>query len=170
MNKSLKYMSGHVILLVLSVVGIGIACYLTLVHYTNVPLACSSQGLVDCARVLSSPYSVIPGTALPITIPGLGWSLVMLALAVAGLRSTFYQRRVRLAELVWAGVGILTVLYLVYVELVRLHTICIWCTALHVTILIMLLTAIVQYQQPDSEDEEEVEAEEEQPAAMSPPK
>jgi uncharacterized membrane protein len=161
MNRSFKYLAGHVILLVLSLVGIGIASYLTLVHYANVPLACSNQGLVDCARVLSSQYSVVPGTTVPITIPGLGWSLVMLALTIAGLRSTYYQRRVRLLELVWAGVGILTVLYLVYVELVRLHTICIWCTALHVTILIMLLTAIVQFQQPDSESEVEAEMEEE---------
>jgi uncharacterized membrane protein len=170
MNSSLKYSAGHIILLVLSLVGIGIASYLTLVHYANVPLACSSQGLVDCSRVLSSQYSVVPGTTVPITIPGLGWSLVMLVLAIAGLRSTIYQRTIRLAELVWAGVGILTVLYLVYVELVRLHTICIWCTALHITILIMLLTAIVQFQQADRETEEEVAAEDEQPEIMLPPK
>jgi uncharacterized membrane protein len=170
MYRSLKYSAGHGILLILSLVGIGIASYLTLVHYANVPLACSSQGLVDCTRVLSSQYSVVPGTTVPITIPGLGWSLVMLMLAIAGLRSTANQHRLRLAELVWACVGILTVLYLVYAELVRLHNICIWCTALHVTILVMLLTAIVQYQQPDRETEVEAEMEEEQPVGMLPPK
>ncbi len=170
MNRVLKYSAGHIILLVLSLVGIGIASYLTLVHYANVPLACSSQGLIDCSKVLSSQYSVVPGTTLPITIPGLGWSLVMLVLSIVGLRSTTYQHRIRLAQLIWAAVGILTVLYLVYVELVRLHTICIWCTALHVTILIMLLTAIVQFQQPDEETELETESEEEQPVGMLPPK
>jgi uncharacterized membrane protein len=58
-----------------------------------------------------------------------------------------------------------TVLYLVYVELVRLHTICAWCTALHVIILTMLLISIVQLQQPDLE---EIEAEEEESAVSVP--
>jgi uncharacterized membrane protein len=170
MNRSLKYSTGHLLLLVLSLVGIGIASYLTLVHYANVPLACSSQGMVDCTRVLSSQYSVVPGTSLPITIPGLLWSLIMLVLSITGLRSTTYQYHIRLAELIWASVGMLTVFYLVYAELVRLHNICIWCTALHVTILIMLLTAIVQFRQPIEETEFEAESEEEQIVAALPPK
>ncbi len=51
---------GQALLFLLSLVGAGIAIYLTTVHYENVPLICSASGLVDCARVLSSSYSVIP--------------------------------------------------------------------------------------------------------------
>ena len=52
--KYLRRSGSQVLLLVLSLLGVGIATYLTLVRYTNAPLVCSTSGLVDCARVLSS--------------------------------------------------------------------------------------------------------------------
>jgi uncharacterized membrane protein len=136
------------LLLVLSLLGVGISIYLTSVHYENVPLICSASGLIDCARVISSSYSVVPGTTLPITIPGFGWCIISASLAVAGLFATTGsgQRRVRIAQFIWALSGLLVVLYLVYVEIVRLHTICAWCTALHVLILLMFLVTLVQLQ------------------------
>ena len=136
------------LLLVLSLLGVGISIYLTLVHYENVPLVCSASGLIDCARVISSSYSVVPGTAVPITIPGLGWCVVSASLAIVGLfaKTALWQRRVRIAQFIWALSGLLFVLYLVYVEIVRLHTICAWCTALHVLILLLFLVTLVQLQ------------------------
>jgi uncharacterized membrane protein len=159
MSKIQQYW-GQLLLLVLSLVGAGIAVYLTAVHYENVPLVCSTHGLIDCSRVLSSPFSVVPGTSVPITVPGLLWCIVSAALAIAGLRllQPQVQHRIHLAQLAWSLLGMLTVLYLVYVELVRLHTICAWCTALHVIILIMLLTTIVQLQR--SEDEPDTSSDE----------
>ncbi len=138
----------QIILLVLSLLGVGITIYLTTVHYENVPLVCSESGLVNCARVISSSYSVVPGTALPITIPGFAWCVVAASLAIAGLITTsgLWQLRIRWAQFIWALSGMLVVLYLVYAEIVRLHTICAWCTALHVLILIMFLITLVQLQ------------------------
>ena len=138
----------QVLLLALSLVGVAITLYLTSVHYENVPLVCSASGLIDCARVLSSSYSVVPGTTLPITIPGLGWCLISASLAIAGLFSTTGsgQRRIKIAQFFWALSGLLVVLYLVYVEIVRLHTICAWCTALHVLMLFLFLVTVVQLQ------------------------
>ncbi len=140
-------------LLVLSLLGVGITIYLTTVHYENVPLVCSESGLVNCARVISSSYSVVPGTTLPITIPGFAWCVVAASLAIAGLITTSatLQRRIRLAQFIWALSGILVVLYLVYAEIVRLHTICAWCTALHALILLMFLITLVQLQSMPSE-------------------
>ena len=136
------------LLLILSLLGVGITIYLTSVHYENVPLVCSESGLINCARVISSSYSVVPGTTLPITIPGFGWCVVSASLAIAGLFATTGsgQRRIRIAQFAWALSGLLVVLYLVYVEIVRLHTICIWCTALHVLILLLFLITLVQLQ------------------------
>src|SRR5438270_13855281 len=88
----------QVLLLLLSLVGIGIAIYLTAVHYENVPLICSSSGLVDCARVLSSSYSVVPGTTIPIAVPGLVWCVITAALAIAGLRLQPTPRWLRIAQ------------------------------------------------------------------------
>lgn len=152
--KYIQHSGGQILLLLLSLGGAGIAIYLTGVHYEHVPLVCSTSGLIDCARVLSSPYSVIPGTTIPITIPGLGWCIVAAALAVIGWRMKAPQRWLSVGQLLWSLVGMLTALYLVYVEIVRLHTICAWCTALHVLILVMFLITLVRLQQT-----EELEAE-----------
>ena len=158
------------VLLVLSLLGVGISIYLTAVHYENVPLVCSESGLVNCARVISSSYSVVPGTTVPITIPGFGWCIVSASLAIAGLFVTIglWQRRIRIAQFVWALSGLLVVLYLVYAEIVRLRTICAWCTALHVLILLIFLLTLVQLQsvpsdlalssETESEDVEDVSA------------
>ena len=146
---------GQILILLLSLMGAGIAMYLTAVHYEHTPLICSTNGLIDCARVLSSSYSLIPGTTVPITIPGLGWCVVSGALAFIGLRLASSQRWLRITQLLWSFVGIVTALYLVYVEIVRLHTICAWCTALHVVILCMFLITLAQLQQSELEAEPE---------------
>ena len=157
------------LLLALSLLGAAIALYLTSVHYENVPLVCSETGLINCARVISSSYSVIPGTTLPITIPGFGWCVVSAALAVAGLFATtgLWQRRIRVAQFAWASAGLLVVLYLVYVEIVRLHTICAWCTALHVLILLLFLISLVQMQSLPSDTTLSSETEMEESKNMS---
>ena len=151
---------GQILILLLSFLGAGIAIYLTAVHYEHTPLICSTNGLIDCAHVLSSSYSLIPGTTVPITIPGLGWCVVSGALAFIGLRSASSQRWLRITQLLWSFVGIVTALYLVYVEIVRLHTICAWCTALHAIILCMFLITLARLQQPVLEAEPETPGEE----------
>jgi len=151
-------------MLALAIVGADIAIYLTTVHYEQVPLLCSSQGLVNCERVTSSSYSVVPGTTLPITIPGLAWFFVSGTLALLAIHSN--RRWIRQTQLAWTILGTLTVLYLVYAELVVLHTICIWCTAVHVVIFGSLLLAITEYMLARQEEQE---AEEEESALVAPP-
>ncbi len=151
----LQRSGGQILILLLSLLGAGIAIYLTSVHYERTPLICSTNGLIDCARVLSSSYSLIPGTTVPITIAGLGWCVVSGALAFIGWRLASSQHWLSITQLLWSFVGIVTALYLVYVEIVRLHTICAWCTALHVVILCMFLITLAQFQQPELEAEPE---------------
>lgn len=158
----------QLILLVCSLAGVAIAIYLTSVHYENVPLVCSEKGLVDCARVLSSPYSVVPGTSIPITIPGLLWAGVSAALAVFALYQRDERRWIPVAQFGWALVGMLTVLYLVYVEIVRLHSICAWCTGMHVLILLMFLVTILQLQMRRTDVALEMETEDEEPVTTTP--
>ena len=157
--RKLQQSWGPLLLLALSLVGAGISIYLISVHYENVPLLCSTSGLIDCSRVLSSTYSVVPGTSVPVSVPGLLWCAASATLAIAGLRvlQPPIQRRIQVAQFAWSLLGMLTVLYLLYVEIVILHTICAWCTALHVIILVMFLTTIVQLQTPADESEAEIE-------------
>jgi len=157
--RKLQQSWGPLLLLALSLIGAGIATYLTSVHYENVPLLCSTSGLIDCSRVLSSTYSLVPGTGVPVSAAGLLWCVVSATLAIAGLRALQpqMQRRIQVIQFAWTLLGMLTVLYLLYVEIVILHTICAWCTALHVIILVMFLTTIVQLQTPVDEPEADIE-------------
>ncbi len=157
-----------IFLLALAVVGAIISLYLTSVHYQNVPLVCSTQGFVDCERVLSSSYSVVPGTSIPVSVPGLLWFIVAGALAFVIWRIAPQRRDVLIGLFAWSLLGMLSVLYLVYVELVRLHTLCAWCTALHVIILLTFLVSIFQLYQGTAEDEEAYEEDDEQRQSSAP--
>lgn len=141
-------------LVVLALAGMAIAIYLTTVHYMHAPLLCSAGGIVNCAQVTTSVYSVVPGTQVPITVPGLLWFLVSGGLALAAwvrqARGDAAPVRLCLAHLAWGAVGLITILYLVYVEIVRLHAICEWCTAVHVLTLLTFLVALYRVQRlPD---------------------
>ncbi len=166
--KILQRSKAQLFLLSCSLAGMGIAIYLTGVHYENVPLVCSDSGLVNCTKVLSSPYSVIPGTSIPITVPGLAWSLISAVLAIYALYQGTERRWIPMAQFIWALIGMLTVLYLVYVEIVRLHTICAWCTGMHVLILLMFLVTIVQLQMQRSDAALELETEDEEQIYTTP--
>lgn len=142
---------GLTALVAMAVAGIGIAAYLTSVHYLDVPLACPANTLINCAQVTSSAYSVVPGTQIPITIPGLLWFIVSGGLAVVALVRAADERpepeRLRLYHLVWGAAGLLFVLYLVYCEIVLLHRLCEWCTVVHVLTLATFLIALSRWQQ-----------------------
>lgn len=125
------------ILLGIAIAGIVISGYLTITHLSSVPLVCTVSAVVNCAAVTHSAYSVIPGTSVPISVVGAGWFVILAALAL-GPR--------RWLQLIWAGLGLVVVIYLVYVEIVVLHQICEWCSVLHILILASLLITIRELQ------------------------
>jgi uncharacterized membrane protein len=115
----------------LSLVALAIASYLTVTHYTDpTALACPDTGIVNCALVTTSSWSVVLG--VPLAVLGLAWAIVMTGLTVPW---AWHARApwVDTARLLISGAGATMVLYLVYVELFRIGAICLWCTAMHVT-------------------------------------
>jgi hypothetical protein len=75
--KNLQQSWGQLLLLLFALGGAGISVYLTAVHYENVPLICSNNGAVNCARVLSSPihwFRVPVYRLVYLALPG-AWSL-----------------------------------------------------------------------------------------------
>lgn len=138
-------------LMLMALVGIAISIYLTSVHYLKTPLACSTTGLIDCETVLASRYSVVPGTDLPITLPGMFFFVVSLGLAGVALASRWRGQpeptRLRLAHVLWSLFGLVFVLYLVYAEIVKLNRICAWCTGVHLLTLLTFLVALHRLQQ-----------------------
>ena len=121
----------------LSVAGIGVSVYLTVLHYIGFAPACPVSGPVNCEAVLNSPYAVIGGTSIPTSALGIAWFAVSAAL---------WTRPFGWPQLAWSVVGMLTVLYLVFVEIVLLGAICLWCSAAHILVLALLLTALTLWQ------------------------
>ena len=152
----------QIVMLVLSVVGIGVSVYLTTAHYENAPVACSTTGLINCERVLSSIYSSVPGTSIPISVPGLLFFIVSGIGAFCAWKVWPDRKEILLGQTVLYGLGMITVLYLVYVEFVDLHNICAWCTSLHIIILILFLIATFQLLQFNADDDEAYAEDEEE--------
>src|SRR2546423_3131868 len=121
----------------LSVAGVAVSIYLTVLHFIGLAPACLATGPVNCEAVLSSPYAVIAGTTVPTSAAGIAWFAVSAVLWLRGFG------RVLLA---WSVLGLVTVLYLVFVEIVRIGAICLWCTAAHVLVVAVLLIAVTMWQ------------------------
>ena len=162
-------------IVVMAVIGLGISIYLTTVHYANAPLVCSAGGIVNCAEVTRSSYSVVPGTNIPVTIPGMLWffvsaSLALLSWQIQSGRTSLLARfgvagderlplRLGLALFAWCVCGLAAVFYLIYGE-TKLHKICEWCTGVHIltaiTFFIALyrLLAMIDSQADELDDDE----------------
>ena len=117
----------------LSVAGIAVSVYLTVLHFIGFAPACPVTGPVNCEAVLTSPYAVIAGTAVPTSAAGIAWFAVSAVL---------WMRPVGSAQLAWSVLGVITVLYLVFIEIVRVGAVCLWCTAAHVLVVAIFLLAL----------------------------
>ncbi|HEY7850084.1 MAG TPA: vitamin K epoxide reductase family protein [Ktedonobacterales bacterium] len=142
---------GLVAIALMGLVGLGISIYLTVVHYdAKVSLVCTSGGVVNCQQVTSSAWSVLPATSIPVTIPGMLWFVVSGGLALWALlalaRGEMEPERARVAQLVWSGLGLAFVLYLVFAEIALVQRLCEWCTAVHLLTLATFLIALVRWQ------------------------
>ena len=131
-----------VIRLALCVAGLAISVYLTMVHYdSHVPLVCSTQGIIDCEGVLTSPQSSVLG--LPVALYGVVWFLVMGGLVLADMRQQAPEWLAD-ASLGWTLVGVASVAYLLYAELGLVGRICLWCTSVHLIVLVLFLMQALQ--------------------------
>jgi uncharacterized membrane protein len=136
-------------LLLIAVVGVLIAAYLTATHAESLPLYCSATAFLNCASVTHSAYSVILGTTIPTAAAGIVWFLFSGAaslLALIGERRGGAPGWLRLSHFLWALGGLVVVLYLVYVELVLLHQVCEWCTGVHLLVLATFLLTLRRLQ------------------------
>jgi uncharacterized membrane protein len=132
--------------LVLSLAGVGVSVYLTIAHYTSSSiLACSDKGVVNCAKVTTSPESVVFGI-FPVAVLGLAFYVVMAAI------NSPWAWRSQLPLLWWgrtaaaiAGIGF--VIYLLYAEIIQIGNICLWCTSVHVItfLLFVLLMSVAPF-------------------------
>jgi len=117
---------------VICVIGIGIAGYLTYVHYAGLKVLCLSSG--GCETVQASSYAKLDG--IPVAVLGLaGYVCILGSLAVR----TELGRIIGFAV---ALIGFLFSMYLTYREIFTIKAICQWCvsSAVLMTILAVLTT------------------------------
>ena len=129
------------IMLGLALAGLGVAGYLTIVHYTGAePICGASDG---CHTVQQSRYAELGG--IPVALLGLGGYLAILAaLAVPGDRG-------RLLRVLLTAIGFGFSAYLTYLELFVIDAICLWCVASAVIMAGLLVLAIAGFLQPRSD-------------------
>ncbi|HEY1597404.1 MAG TPA: vitamin K epoxide reductase family protein [Thermoleophilaceae bacterium] len=119
---------------VVALVGLGIAGYLTYVHYAGLHPLCLASG--GCEKVQSSHWSKLGG--IPVATIGLvGYAAILTLLFVpgeVGLAGT------ALVALTGFGFSV----YLTYVELFRVHAVCQWCAASAVLMTALAALSVVR--------------------------
>ncbi len=129
------------VMLVLAVIGLGVAAYLTYVHYAGFSaLVCTGAhgGHSSCETVQSSVWSKVAG--VPVALLGLLGYIGILASLLAP-----DSEESRLATLGLTVIGVGFSAYLTYRELFSIHAICEWCVSSAVILTLLLAGAIVRY-------------------------
>ena len=136
-------MNGKILLrvmLVLAVIGLGDATYLTVVHYGGFTIVCAGSGN-PCATVQASKYSFIAG--IPVALLGaIGYVLILASLLWRD------REEARLATLALTVLGFAFSAYLTYRETFTIigHPIyCEWCVGSAVILTLLLILAVVRY-------------------------
>lgn len=126
----------RIAMIVLTVVGIGIASYVTYVHYAGIKPACTAGE--SCTKVQTSVYSELAG--VPVALMGLiGYILILVALLVPESEAS------RFATLILTLGGFGFSAYLTYRELFSIHAICEWCVSSAVVMTILMLLSVWRF-------------------------
>ena len=130
-----------VALIAMSVFGLWASASVLVIFYTlnqQLPICPSGTffGLhFDCSAVLTSPYSVAFG--VPLEILALAYFAVNIGMVYLIAFGSERASRVTMQALFgWRFIGVALVPYLVFVELFLIRAICVYCTIMHVAILV----------------------------------
>jgi uncharacterized membrane protein len=124
------------VMLVLAVIGLGVATYLTIIHYAGIKPACTAG--TSCIKVQSSVWSKLDG--VPVALLGLiGYIGITISLLLPDREET------RLATLGLTLVGFAFSAYLTYRELFSIHAICEWCASSAVILTVLFIASAYRY-------------------------
>ena len=123
-------------MLVLAVVGLGVAIYLTVIHYAGIKPACTAGE--SCIKVQTSQWSKLAG--IPVALIGLIGYIGIVASLLAPDRE---ETRLATLGLTLTGFGFSA--YLTYRELFSIHAICEWCASSAVIMTLLLAAAVSRY-------------------------
>ena len=127
----------RITLLVLTVAGIGVATYLTYIHYAGIKPLCGRSG-GGCEIVQTSQYSKLVG--VPVALIGLIGYVAILASLLAPEREA---SRFATVSLTLVGFGFSA--YLTGRELFSIHHICEWCLSSAIIVTIILILSLWRF-------------------------
>jgi uncharacterized membrane protein len=130
----------RITMIVLATIGLGVASYLTYVHYSGSPPVCTAGG--SCLKVQTSVYSKLAG--VPVALMGLIGYVAILASLLAPESET-----TRFATLAFTIAGFGFSAYLTYRELFSIHAICEWCASSAGIMTILMLLAVWRFLRGD---------------------
>jgi uncharacterized membrane protein len=120
-------------------IGIGIAGYLTYVHYADLRVLCLSSG--GCETVQSSRYATLHG--VPVAVLGLGAYIgILLTLAIRGDIG-------RAGGFGLALTGFLFSVYLTYREIFSIKAVCQWCVGSAVLMAVLAILTLTRVLRPE---------------------
>ncbi len=131
----------QIAILVVCLLGIADAGYLTYVHYAGIKVACLASG-GGCEKVQASQYAKLDG--IPVSVLGLiGYIAILLTLAV----------RTELARACGFGIALIGFgfsMYLTYRELFTIKSICQWCVGSAVFMTLLVILTAVRFLRDDA--------------------
>jgi uncharacterized membrane protein len=117
----------------LTVLGLGVASYLTIAHYSGGTTICPLHG--GCETVQHSIYSKLAG--VPVALIGLiGYVVILGSLLIPQSETS------RLATLAFTIPGFAFSAYLTYRELFSIHAICPWCVSSAIVMTLLSCLAV----------------------------
>ena len=123
----------RVAIAIVALVGVGIAAYLTSVHYAHQAPICTSGG---CEKVQRSSYAELYG--IPVAVLGLvAYVLLLAAVAWRGANAALSGAFVALTGTAFSA-------YLLWAQLARIHAICIWCVGNDAIIALVAVLCVVR--------------------------
>ena len=125
---------GDLIAFILTLAGIGVAGYLTYVHYNQGALVC---GIGNCEIVQSSTYAKMFG--IPIALFGLAMYLAVLALLLVRRARPHLADSATMAIFAVLMAGAIYAAYLTYLEIWVIEAICQWCVVSAIITVLLLL-------------------------------
>ncbi len=129
-------------MLVITVLGLCVASYLTFIHYAGIKPLCGRNG-GGCEIVQTSEYSKLVG--VPVALIGLiGYVSILASLLVPESETS------RFATVCLTVVGFGFSAYLTYRELFSIHHICEWCVSSAVIVTVLMCLAIWRFLRGDA--------------------
>jgi uncharacterized membrane protein len=137
----------RLVIIVLAILGIFVAGYLTWSHYSGEPVYCGGSN--SCELVNSSRFAFLG--PIPVALIGLTGYVIILVLSLIPPK----EDRQWPALLIFAGalIGVLLQWYLFYIEVAVLRAICYWCVTSQTIITLIFLLSFPR-RAPDIEEAE----------------